>query len=343
MRRLVAAILLIAPTACRAPASQVPPAPVEPAEMPRAARDEQVPPSPVPQSVVPPSALPPSARAPSEELATRPTVLFDGPVEVGVHTSYVHCKGPDAQTPPPLVVLDSGYGDGGAVWDAVLPEVARFVRVCAYDRLGIGRSSPAPLRNSVEQMVGQLRAVLAQVAPREALVLVGHSLGGLTTRLYASEYPAEVAGLVLVDAASDGQDARVWSLLPAEPLKQFQRMLARGPEHLDYEGFRAGMAEVERVTAAAGGLPLGDRPLVVLTAAKQEMIQVSPEADARMTKVWLDLQAELPNLSSNSTHYITQESGHFIHVEQPALVVAAIREVLRASRSGSPVRATFAE
>lgn len=298
---------------------------------------------PPPPGALPPSALPPSAPAPSAELAIKPTVLFDGPVEVGVHTTYVHCEGPAAQAPAPLVVLDSGYGDGGAVWEAVLPEVARFVRVCAYDRLGIGRSSAAPLRNSVGQMVDLLRAVLAQVAPGEALVLVGHSLGGLTTRLYASEYPAEVTGLVLVDAASDGQDARVWSLLPDESLKQFQRMLARGPEHLDFEGFRAAMAEVGRVTAAAGGRPLGDRPLVVLTAAKQEMIQVSPEVDAEMTKVWLDLQAELPQLSSNSAHYVTQESGHYIHVEQPALVIAAIREVVRASRSGSPVRAAFAQ
>ena len=258
-----------------------------------------------------------------------PDQALDRRVDVGGRAMHVHCVGDGV----PLVVFDAGFGDDGKVWSKVLPEVGRNTRACAYDRLGLGSSSPAPPQHSVRQMVGELHQLLQAIAPGVPAVLVGHSFAGLTTRLYASEYPSAVAGLVLVDATNEEQDTRLWSLLPEEHLKRFRGFIQSRPEGLDFDRFREGMRDVRQSNKS-----LGNKPLVVLTAAKQRGVEVSPEVDARMAQVWMELQTESVRVSSNSVHVVTQQSGHYIHVEEPQLVIAAVREVVRASRTGTRVR-----
>jgi pimeloyl-ACP methyl ester carboxylesterase len=268
--------------------------------------------------------------------ATRPPLgadQFEGIVDIGGPKLHVVCAGRGE----PVVILDSGFGDGLRVWERVMPEVARFARVCAYDRLGLGESSAAPRKHRLSLMARELHSLLGRVAPARSYVLVGHSLAGLTTRLYASEFADEVTGLVLVDSMTEEQDARYWSLLPAEQAQQFRLNLEHSAEGVDWETFAEGMADVHRSNTF-----LGAKPLVVLTAAKQHPTQISPSLDAEMARVWSEMQAELLRLSSNGVQVIAKDAGHYIHVEQPALVVAAIREVVHAARSGEHVRKSLA-
>jgi pimeloyl-ACP methyl ester carboxylesterase len=158
-------------------------------------------------------------------------------------------------------------------------------------------------------------------------------MAGLTLRLYASEHPSAVSGMVLVDATTEDVSTRIWPLIPEEHLAQFRENLKQSPEGLDMDTFRQGMDDVRRSSRT-----LGTMPLVVLTGAGKTPPQVSPEVDARMAETWLEIQALLPRLSSNHTHVVTENSGHFIHLDEPALVLAAIREVLRASRTRTPVQ-----
>jgi pimeloyl-ACP methyl ester carboxylesterase len=120
-------------------------------------------------------------------------------VDVGGYRLFVRCTGEGA----PPVILDAGAGGSFAVWYLVEPAVARITRVCAYDlaNRGIGDRGPAP--NTRAQMVGDLRTLLAEVLFGGPDVLVGQSFGRMNMQLYVRAYPAEAAGLVLVDAAHE--------------------------------------------------------------------------------------------------------------------------------------------
>lgn len=119
-------------------------------------------------------------------------------VDVGGHRLHVTVQGEGA----PTVVLDAGLAHISAVWNFVQPEVATFTRVCTYDRAGHAWSEHGPAPRASQQICQELHALLANAHIEGPYVLVGHSFGGLNMYLYASMYPEEVAGLVLLDAVS---------------------------------------------------------------------------------------------------------------------------------------------
>lgn len=262
-----------------------------------------------------------------------PTVApLDGLFDVGGLTLHLRCEGSGA----PVVVLDAGLGDDASVWNDVLPAASRETRVCAYDRAGTGTSSAAPRPHGSALMVGEQHALLGAARIPGPYVLVGHSLGGLNVRLFASAYPEEVAGVVLIDATTEEQDTRYWSLLPEDVMAGFRESLQQNPEGLDYEAFVGSLAEVRRATTS-----LGDRPLVVLTHGKEAPPPpgVSAELASRMATTWADLQSPLARLSSRGAQVVVRSSGHYIHGEAPALVVAAIDVVVSAVRERGPLDA----
>ena len=131
---------------------------------------------------------------------------------VDVHGRKMHliCMGQGQ----PAVVLDSGLSGSALDWSRVQPVVASFTQVCAYDRAGCGWSDPGPRPRASQQIADDLHALLQAAVIEPPYVLVGHSSGGFNVRVYAHRYPDEVAGLVLVDAAHEGQRKR----LPRRPL-----------------------------------------------------------------------------------------------------------------------------
>jgi pimeloyl-ACP methyl ester carboxylesterase len=272
------------------------------------------------------ASVPPAAPATPAASAARPAAVTDELVDIGGLSLHIRCIG-DA---PPVVVLDAGLGDNGGAWSKVQPELGRFARVCAYDRAGTGSSSAAPRPHTSRQMVRELHALLGRAGIAGPYVLVGHSLGGLNVRLYASEHQGDVVGMVLIDATTEEQDARFWSLIPEEAMRGFRGSLADHPEGLTFDAFRASMAEVRDSKRS-----LGDMPLVVLTHGTEGPPPpgVSAELSAQMARVWREMQSELPRLSSNSAHFIAENSGHYIHEDSPQLVVAAVQEVVRAART----------
>jgi pimeloyl-ACP methyl ester carboxylesterase len=125
-------------------------------------------------------------------------------VDVSGYSLHLYCTGERGGAP--TVVMDSGLGGSVLDWQLVQPEVARFARVCTYDRGGAGWSEPGAQPRTSQQFVEELHTLLGNAGVQEPYVLVGHSLGGTNMQLYASQYPDEVAGMVLVDSALEDLD-----------------------------------------------------------------------------------------------------------------------------------------
>jgi pimeloyl-ACP methyl ester carboxylesterase len=106
----------------------------------------------------------------------------------------------------PTVVFESALGGSSLSWALVCSDVAEFTRACSYDRAGLGWSDADPMPpRTAQRIVKELHTLLTNAGMKGPYVLVGHSFGGLTTRLYASQYPEEVVGMVLVDPAHPSQ------------------------------------------------------------------------------------------------------------------------------------------
>jgi pimeloyl-ACP methyl ester carboxylesterase len=276
---------------------------------------------------------------------------FGRVVEIGRGRGlYLECHG----TGSPTVVLESGFRTDAEIWSTltvagtpVLPAVSRFTRVCAYDRPGtvldaehLGRSDPVPMPRTADDIVADLDALLRAAEAPGPYVLVGHSLGGLFARLYASDQPEAVAGLVLVDAYPE----RLEDLLGPERWPIYEQIaLDPGPlaavpdlETIDFD------AASETMLTAAARSPLRRVPLVVLSRGRPVELPASVPAgfsDA-LEQAWAVGQAELVSLVPGSRHVIATRSGHDIQLDQPALVVRAIRRVVNTVRAGTVVDCT---
>lgn len=123
-------------------------------------------------------------------------------IDVGGWRLHLNCTGKSERNTP-TVVLEAGSGDFSVDWQLVQPEVARFSRVCSYDRAGSGWSDLGPRPRTMKQVAYELHTALQKAGEKGPFVLVGHSLGGLIVRVYVADYPEEVTGVVLVDGTSD--------------------------------------------------------------------------------------------------------------------------------------------
>ena len=263
---------------------------------------------------------------------------------------YLECKGAGS----PVVILEAGLRNRADIWSvkpdagaAVFPEVAAFTRVCAYDRPGttlgvdeFSRSDPVPMPRTAKDAVADLHALLEAAAIPSPYVLVGHSTGGLIARLYASFYPREVAGLVLVDAIPEG----LQTAMTPEQWKVYDRLLLVDPpkelasyKHLETIDFDASF---DQMRAASKATPLTPIPLIVISKGKPFALPPGlPDwLPATLEQAWTKGQDELAQLLPNTPHRIATKSSHYVEIEEPQLVTDAIRQVVEAARAEKPPR-----
>ena len=288
-------------------------------------------------------------------------------LDVGGHRLHLQCAGQGR----PTVVLETGLGAWSSHWALVQPVIAGATRVCAYDRAGLGWSERGPAPRGAGRIAGELRALLRQAGAPGPYVLVGHSNGGLYVRRYASLYPDEVAGVVLLDAtpvdlferlpatradfAAAQSQARTFRwlapvgivrlLLPRALARDLARVPAPAREAIGARNavpgqWQAMEAEVAALPASmaevaqgahAGGL--GTRPLVVLSST----VGARSAAEAA-TKLAMD--AEVAALSADGQHVVVEGATHLglaLEPEHARATSAAIRRVVEAARTGQPL------
>ena len=263
--------------------------------------------------------LEPTSLQPAQETVTD----LSARIKVGEYQLYIHCRG----TGSPTVILEAGWGDTSDTWSLVQPEVARFTRTCAYDRVGLGRSDPGPEPETYLDAVSDLHALLVNAQVKGPYILVGHSLGGMYMLLYTHEYPDEVVGLVLVDSSHPDSFERNLAVMPTESPTDSESM------RFYREWFSSTAKDPTLKSAYLQSGSLGDLPLVVLTAPDKQRADDSPAAlSAQFDQIWLTLHEELALLSSNSTHIIVSGSDHFIQQDQPESVITAIRSLIESAQ-----------
>lgn len=276
-------------------------------------------------------------------------------VELDDRQVHVHCAGEGS----PTVILEAGLPGSSLAWMSVFSEIAAFTRVCSYDRPGYGWSEPASSPRTADTIVQELKMLLQAADIKPPYVLVGHSFGGLLMQLYATRFPSDFEGVVLVDSSHSDQAHRTLDLEEIEGIARvlkvlgplgFARLLlpvpagdpdSRDSSVLELEkdllmsnrtlraastemyGLRQSMRQV-----ADSSVRFSDKPLVVLTEGRQR-------AD-----FWHRMQEDLGRLSTDSEWRVVEGAGHFIQHDRPGVVVEAVRDVIgrleERARSESP-------
>ena len=254
-------------------------------------------------------------------------------VDIGGRTLSIACVGP-TDTGRPTVIFEAGLGTDKGVWSGVLTELQSTDRGCGYDRAGLGMSKPGPTPQTTGGQVDDLHKLLAAAGIGPPYVLVGHSSGGWNVMVYADRYPAEVAGVVMVDVRPPLASDMFRKALPpksaAEPdavrqtrtdLTEWESDPTQNPEGLDL---------IESASQAAASPGFGDDPLVVLVAGDRSAVTegLPPSLATSFDGIWMGLQSRLAKLSSNGREQIVDGATHDLPDEQPGIVVDAIHDVL---------------
>lgn len=274
----------------------------------------------------------------ADETGTSPAAGKTQFVAVGKHRIQATIYG----TGEPAVVFEPGFGGCAEHWQQIAECLAAETTAVTYDRCPYGASSAAADHRTPREIAADLHRVLERLGVTGKLVLVGHSSGGRCVREYAAAHPDRVAGMVLVDSSVEGQQRE---LVPFMPWKL--RLQEKLSVPLLYVNLRTGMTRAARRSMirerralnqqtrddrplAPGGL--GDKPLIVLTRPPDDLMPRHGGWEA-----WRSLHQDLAELSRNHRHVVAATPGHYIHLEDPALVTRSIRDVIASARSTSPL------
>jgi pimeloyl-ACP methyl ester carboxylesterase len=289
-------------------------------------------------------------------------------VEANGRKMHIFCKGAALG---PTIVLEMGAAEPSPYWWAIQDAVAGFARVCSYDRAGFGWSEKAKGPTSLESRAADLHAVLKAASIPGPYVLVGHSLGGPLIRLFARDHLEETAGLVFVDTPDEAAMFRdAYQTFVRKTMKPMVRMMRlarrfgilRVVESLSPNGglppqFTAdarhataavrcpafldtALDDFDAVTNAPAALrrehglggPVGDRPVSVISHSQK----FPPPYDV-LEFNWDEGQQTLAALSTNSELIVAEKSGHLIQIDEPEVVIEAIRRVWLAARDRKPL------
>jgi pimeloyl-ACP methyl ester carboxylesterase len=269
----------------------------------------------------------------------------------------------------PTVVLEAGISATSLSWLLVQPEVARFTRVLAYDRAGLGWSDAAQIERGPSVLARELRSVLDAANAAAPFIVVGHSFGGLIAQSFAALYPDETAGVVLVDPV----DPREWHPLTPERDRMLRRAVrlsrrgatlarigvVRGCLALATSGRRFLPNLAGRMASGAGGsnfmsrmageirkLPPSALPVIVshwsnpksfdtmaahLACLAEGAREVSELGELNAPAVVITAKHVVSDPAPTLPHarrIVAERSGHWVQLDQPELVIDAIRELV---------------
>lgn len=265
---------------------------------------------------------------------------------------------------PLTIVFESGSGETSISWKDIPERLAPYATVVSYDRAGYAWSERADTERTGANIVQELHTALQQEGIRGPYLLVGHSLGGMYSRLFAQTYREEVAGLVLVDARPENaqretapilaqekfqskpsaailsymkqsgvlrlaQDFLLEGLVSNEDRSQFINVIA-SPKYFHAVEQEAEMAV--SVEDAIRGQQLGDLPVRVIARGLPQdyaSFGISKLGGEKLEQIWQDGQRNMLSISKDSELIVAEKSGHMVMANEPDLVSDVILELIQ--------------
>jgi len=255
-----------------------------------------------------------------------PKPSISGKFDVNGNQMALDCYGSGS----PTIILENAHGVNKSTWDLIIPHLAAKTQVCAYDRINAGASTRTSNQRTMAQAADEPNALLKAAKIAGPYILAGHSFGGFFVLTYAEHNPQQIAGVVLVDASYLDECKKV--TLKAVPTPSADESAAvarlRGECKPTDEPWKLeGIVDIDPAVRAVKSL--GDIPLAVLVQGSISKLAdmnpgVATDLVKQMSQLWQEVHKEYAELSTDSTFIIAENSGHFIHKDEPQLVIDAI-------------------
>ena len=218
------------------------------------------------------------------------------------------------------VILEAGQGLDSTEWTAVRAMLANSTNftIISYDREGFGKSGVDLENDSILREVMSLESGLDQLNVSGQVVYVAHSYGAFLAQIYTSRNPGKVKAIVLADPNTgcfneEGGFTTLWKPPPYPNVSAAnQRVLLAYPKTVQYMRTIADFPKnIPIIVITAGHPPVGGNRTALWRACHQKLVEGNPRGE-----VW-----------------VAENSSHLIPLDDPGLVVAAIRKA--ASENGS--------
>lgn len=244
------------------------------------------------------------------------TRTINGKIDIGGYKLNVNCYGKGN----PTVIFESGLGGSNYDWEQVQPQISKITRTFSYDRAGIGGSDKSKLKRTSLNQVHELHTLLKAAKVKAPYVIVAHSIGGYNARLFAGIYPKEVAGIVFVDSSHENQ------------LDFLEKSSKKVIEDTKYQfadteqSFDEILLSAKQVKDIRKKDSLRNIPIIVLSA--DEKLSPSQIGYNQIMKQIIDRQKDIASLSNKSKYIFVKNSGHYIQLDKPQVVIDAIKEII---------------
>ncbi|GAB0168209.1 alpha/beta hydrolase [Lysinibacillus sp. CTST325] len=233
----------------------------------------------------------------------------------GLYTKY-QC------TSAPSVIFIAGLGDNFETWKKVQDRISDETSTFSYTRAGIGRSSVAAVPKTCHDLVEELSELLQELDVKKPYILVGHSFGGLIARLYASLNPLDICGIILVDAAPEFKELAYEQVLP-------ENLVAGNREYLENPSLNSeNIDKMKSYKQIVDHSRQTDFPLTIITRGLPDSGEEGCPSQ-KILEIEQNLQAEFKKLSTSSKFRIASHSGHYIHHDEPEIVIEEIILMLK--------------
>jgi pimeloyl-ACP methyl ester carboxylesterase len=280
-------------------------------------------------------------------------------VNINESQLHIHASGEKNDTVP-TIVFEAGGGMCSEDWQLIQPEISKNYRTCSWDRPGYGWSENTGYDRTSKKAAKELHELLHRNGESPPFLLVGHSYGGHTLRIFADLFADEVDGIVLLDPRPEnmldipilkeigsGQSGKLSTfsflskigitrligknMLPSN----FQQKLPDYPYQICFKPkyFEANLSEAKNIAISDNQVKecnnINQIPLIVIRHGIPDIFSfLSTQDSIQAEKNWIKTQETISKTSFKSELWVAMESGHNILIDEPEIVIKAIKHLL---------------